>query len=78
MVWKPFVLGDCVPCTCRVTVEKSFVFLLFDNSQFRKLGEGNGVSSICFAYQGYILRHILQTTIFRWRMFVIHRLVNSH
>jgi hypothetical protein len=26
----------------RVTVEKSFVFLLFDNSQFRKPGEGNG------------------------------------
>jgi hypothetical protein len=49
MVWKPFLLGDCVPTTyCRVTVEKSFVFLLLDDSQFRKLGKGNG-------YQVFVL-----------------------
>jgi hypothetical protein len=47
---------------CRVTVEKSFVFLFFDNSRFRKLGEGNGDQVFVLPTRGYILRHILQIT----------------
>jgi hypothetical protein len=60
MVWKPFVLGDCVPCAgSRLKNPLSFYCLTIVSSA--SLAKGM-VPSICFAYQGYILRHILQIT----------------
>jgi hypothetical protein len=61
MVWKPFVLGDCVPCAgSRLKNPLSFYCLTIWSVQ--KAWRREWVPSICFAYQGYILRHIVQIT----------------
>ena len=41
MVWKPFVLGDCVPCAGS-RLKNPLSFYCFHNSQFRQLGVRNG------------------------------------
>jgi hypothetical protein len=41
MVWKPFVLGDCVP-SAGSWLKNALSFYCFDNSQFRQLGVRNG------------------------------------
>jgi hypothetical protein len=41
MVWKPFVLGDCVP-RAGSRLKNPLSFYCFDNSQFRQLGVRNG------------------------------------
>jgi hypothetical protein len=62
MVWKPLVLGDCVPCAGS-RLKNPLSFYCFDNSQFRQLGVRNGYQlTVCFAYQSYILGHILPIT----------------
>jgi hypothetical protein len=41
MVWKPFVLGDCVPCAGS-RLKNPLSFYCFDNSQFIQFGVRNG------------------------------------
>jgi hypothetical protein len=61
MVWKPFVLGDCVPCAgSRLKNPLSFYCLTIVSSE--SLAKRMGTKYICYAYQGYILRHIVQIT----------------
>ena len=52
MVWKPFVLGDCVPCAgLRLKNPLSFYCLTIVSSE--SLAKGMGIPSICFAYHAY-------------------------